>query len=299
MASGLIPRRLRPTELIPRISPPRPWSSMKGQTSWPTRLAPPMNAPWPTVTKWWTTTHPLRIAPVSTRTWPARKTAFARMQLSSTTQSWATWQVAMIRLRLPTTVWPPPDTVPLLIVTPSRITFSSPMTVIVSSPLNLRSWGSPPMTHVGWNRFRAPIVVRPRTVTPWRSLVPGPMVTLGPITQKGPISALAWIRAPGSTMAVGCMAIGLLAIHEHEFHVRFRDHLAVHGRAGEHFAGPGLDLDRLDLQAELVARHDALAELHAVDRQQHRDLRLVLALAHEEHAGELGHRLDLEHAGHD
>ena len=88
-------------------------------------------------------------------------------------------------------------------VTPSRMTFSSPIDVVESSPLNLRSCGSPPMTQNGWTTLRAPRVVRPATVTLWRSLVPGPIVTYGPTTQKGPISALAWMRAPGSMIAEG------------------------------------------------------------------------------------------------
>jgi hypothetical protein len=58
---------------------------------------------------------------------------------------------------------PPPPTVPLCTVTPSRKMLSSPISRVVRSPRYFRSWGSMPTQANGKMRQRDPIVVGPST----------------------------------------------------------------------------------------------------------------------------------------
>ena len=79
------------------------------------------------------------------------------------------------------------STVPLLIVTHSRMVVLSPIWVVVSSPLYLRSWGMAEITAPGnilqFFPIRAPSI----------------MVTLGPIQVPSPISTFLQIVEKGST----------------------------------------------------------------------------------------------------
>src|SRR5690242_8850059 len=107
----------------------------------------------------------------------------------------------------PMRVTPPPPTVPRLMVTYSRNVFLSPISRVVGSPRYLRSCGTPPMDENGKKRLPLPIVVCPEiTACEWTWL-PGPIRTCAPITAYGPTSQDGSSCAPGSTTAVGWIAM--------------------------------------------------------------------------------------------
>jgi hypothetical protein len=89
----------------------------------------------------------------------------------------------------------------------SRMVLRSPMTSSHGSPRYFRSWLTAPR-ETNWKmRLSRPIVVWPSMTACGPTVVPAPMRTCGPMTVYGPISTDGSIWAPGSTMAVGWMAI--------------------------------------------------------------------------------------------
>lgn len=117
-------------------------------------------------------------------------------------QSWARWTYDMMKQLLPTVVrndW----VVPRLIVVYSRIVVPSPISTVVCSPRNFRSWGSPPSTvPVPTFTLAARITLR-SSVARGAITQPSPIVHPSPMIANGPISTSAPIVASGLTMAVG------------------------------------------------------------------------------------------------
>ncbi len=89
----------------------------------------------------------------------------------------------MKRPWLPTSVTMPPPSVPVFMVTCSRMMLSLPMRSSEGSPLYFRSCGGWPMEENGKIRVRAPTVVRPSITTWLCSSTPSPSDTSGPTTQ--------------------------------------------------------------------------------------------------------------------
>src|SRR5262249_52436158 len=156
----------------------------------------------------------------------------------------------------------------------SRITLSSPMTVVVGSPPYFRSCGISP-TDENWKiRFRAPIVVLPVTTACGPITVPAPTVTRGPTIVYGPTSTSAASSAAESTIAVGWMRgtsaplrlVGRIAQRGHE--LRLGRDLAVDQRAHRMLAYAAHLADQVGFEPQLVARQDAPAKACAVDGRE-------------------------------
>jgi hypothetical protein len=73
--------------------------------------------------------------------------------------------------------------VPVLIVTPSRISQSSPIVRRVAPPRYFTDCGGVPSEQKGATAVRAPIVVQPVTFTWLSRRHASPMTTFGPTTQ--------------------------------------------------------------------------------------------------------------------
>src|SRR6266566_4138583 len=119
-------------------------------------------------------------------------------------------------------------------VTNSRMTLSSPISVAVGSPPYFRSCGISP-TDANWKmRLPRPMRVRP-AITTWLAIVvPGPTSTSGPITVNGPTRTSGARRAPAATSAVGWTVMRNLGPNvAHGSHqLRFGDELAADARLG-------------------------------------------------------------------
>src|SRR2546427_5337151 len=140
--------------------------------------------------------------------------------------------------------------VPALIDTNSRITFSSPITVRVGSPVYFRSWGISPIDAKEKTRLLRPRVVHPARTTCAPMTLPSPTVTSGPTTVKGPISTPAAIFAPAATIAEECADMRL------EFaqccqQLGFRDQRVADAGAHRKFADAANETDLGRLQHEL------------------------------------------------
>src|SRR6056297_1335806 len=110
----------------------------------------------------------------------------------------------------PTRVTPPPPSVPVFMVTCSRMRLCAPITSRVASPRYLRSCGISPMHENGKTTVPSPISVAPLTTTWDLSVTPGASRTCGPTWQNGPIWQPAPISAPGSTTAAGWIAVSVV-----------------------------------------------------------------------------------------
>ena len=108
-----------------------------------------------------------------------RMTLLERMTSSPTRQSCATCALARKTLRAPTIVREPPPAMPDLIVTPSRIRQSSPDCELTRSPRYLRSCEVHRRSRRTEVRMRAPMSVRPATLTCEISRTPSPSVAPG------------------------------------------------------------------------------------------------------------------------
>ena len=180
---------------------------------------------------------------------------------------------------------------------------SSPISTQVSSPVNLRSCGSPPSTEPIPTRHAlgASVHVALERGARLRSRVPSPISQSGPTMAHGPTSHVGAELAPTGR-------------HDR----RGMDARALIGRgpsrpcpprattAPSTFATPCILHDRCRAAARPRARSAAgrrahrLAELHVVERHEVHDLALrVVDRAHQQHAAHLRHRLDDQHARHD
>ena len=86
----------------------------------------------------------------------------------------------MKRQSFPTIVTPPPPDVPVFIVTLSRIWLRFPITSLVNSPVNFKSWGISPTVAYGKTVVPSPTIVSPTTVTLFFNMTPDFKTTLGP-----------------------------------------------------------------------------------------------------------------------
>src|SRR6266566_8912189 len=190
-------------------------------------------------------------------------------------------------------------------VTNSRMTLSSPISVAVGSPPYFRSCGISP-TDANWKmRLPRPMRVRP-AITTWLAIVvPPPTSTSGPITAKGPTRTSGARRAPAATTAAGwTLAILELRLHvahgRHELRLRYE--LAADTRFGRELEHAAHDVELHRLQHELIAEEHRPLEARVVDASEEKQRLGVVALA-ARHVGEdrrhLRHRLDDEHARHD
>ncbi len=119
------------------------------------------------------------------------------------TQSWATCEYASSQLPSPIVVTPLSCVVPAWIVTNSRMTLPSPITVRVGSPVYFLSCGISP-TDANWNiRLLRPMLVRSAMTTCAPMLVPAPIVVSPPTTVYGPITTSPASSALAATIAVG------------------------------------------------------------------------------------------------
>src|SRR5688572_13991675 len=152
----------------------------------------------PISTNWCTADTPEMMARSSTVTCPASCVAFEMMTPSPTWQSCARCTYDMMKQFRPMVVFIDSD-VPRLIVEYSRITLPSPTSTVVSSPLNLRSCGSPPSTEPTPTRtFRARRTLRSSTAC-------GAIVQPSPTTQPSPTIAYAPTLTPDPSSASGAM----------------------------------------------------------------------------------------------
>ena len=87
-----------------------------------------------------------------------------------------------MKFPLPMRVLPPPSGLPTWIDENSRMMLSSPISSTVFSPDAPSTCGSPPITEKGEMRVRAPMLVRPISVT-WEPITtPDASSTCSPIT---------------------------------------------------------------------------------------------------------------------
>src|SRR6478752_5505877 len=89
------------------------------------------------------------------------------------------------------------------------------------------------------------------------------------------------------------------SIHQRELEFGFGDDLAVDEAAAAGLADGAAHLDDLGLDEQGVARQDGAAPFDAVRAHEVTDFTGILRLAAHEDGGDLGHRLKLQHAGHD
>src|SRR6056297_3213290 len=208
----------------------------------------------------------------------------------------------------PTRVTPPPPSVPVFMVTCSRMRLCAPITSRVASPRYLRSCGISPMHENGKTTVPSPISVAPLTTTWDLSVTPGASRTCGPTWQNGPIRQPSPISAPGSTTAAGWIMVSLAlslmrSILRHVHHggeFRLGGNLVAHPCHAREFPdlAAGLAAVRLDGKLQHVAGHHHAAELGALDGHeidQHVAILQPQRAAHH-HRGGLRHRLDDGHA---
>ena len=138
----------------------------------------------------------------STMTSPASFVELPMMMPLPNTQSCAMWAFSMMRLLLPTMVFPL-LAVPRWMVTFSRILLLSPISTTESSPLNFKSCGMAPITAPGKRVLPLPRRVPDNKVTLFINTLLSPTVTFLSIKQKGPISQFSPIFASGSINAKG------------------------------------------------------------------------------------------------
>ncbi len=137
---------------------------------------------------------------------PAILVALPMMQPLPMMASCATCTPSINRLLLPTMVLPL-AAVPRLMVTFSRMVLLSPISAVVSSPRNFKSWGIAPITAPG--KMVLPFPMR----EPYSILALGMIVLLSPITTflsintKGPISTFSPIFASGCIYANGLIML--------------------------------------------------------------------------------------------
>ena len=174
MSDRATPLRFSPTRFSPSSSPRVACTRPCGMTSFVTMVTAPMIAPCPIRTHWCTPESPPTITSSSSTQCPATEAWFTRITRSPICTSCATWQPAMKSPSSPTRVTPPPPSVPVFMVTCSRIRLRLPITSRVFSPRNFRSWGMPPMTAKGWIRVSSPISVSPSITTWLCSTTPAP-----------------------------------------------------------------------------------------------------------------------------
>src|SRR6056297_1735707 len=205
----------------------------------------------------------------------------------------------------PTRVTPPPPSVPVFMVTCSRMRLRAPISSRVASPRYLRSCGISPMQENGKITVPSPISVAPLTTTWDLSVTPGASRTCGPTWQNGPTWQPSPISAPGSTTAAGWIMVSLMeSILRHVHHrgeFRLGGHLFAHPRHACEFPdlGPGLAAARFDIEFQHIAGHHHAAELGAFDGHeidQHVAILQPQRTAHH-HRRRLRHRLDAGHAG--
>src|SRR5256712_7317848 len=189
-------------------------------------------------------------------------------------------------------------------VTNSRMTLSSPISVAVGSPPYLRSCGISP-TDANWKmRLPRPMRVRP-AITTWLAIVvPALTSTSGPITAKGPTRTSGARRAPAATTAVGwtlaMLELRLYVAHgRHE--LRLRHELGADARPGRELEHAAHDIQLYRFEDQLVPGKHWPLETGIVDAGEEEQRFGVVALA-ARHVGEdrrhLRHRLDDEHARH-
>ncbi len=172
-----------------------------------------MMAPRPMRTNWWMPESPPMITPSSMMQWPAIADWLATTTWLPTIASWPTCAPVIKRLSSPTRVIPPPPSVPVFMVTPSRMRLRLPTISCVFSPAYFKSCGISPIFAKGKITVSAPISVNPVTTAWDLSTTPSCKVTSGPTWQNGPIWQPAAIFAPLSTTADGWIeAEGSIAI---------------------------------------------------------------------------------------
>src|SRR3984885_5405560 len=195
-------------------------------------------------------------------------------------------------------------------LTNSRILFRLPMRVSARSPLYFRSCDATPTVEYGKKTLSSPMCVTPSTYTCAISRVRAPISTSAPMMQEGPISALVEIRASGSTIAAGWMAMRRLrdrhrlfshrgAVLQYAHQLGFGDYHSVHRGLPVHLGDARLALGHLHLDTKLIARPHRTPELGLLDGRQQNQL--VLAIPHlleHQHAGHLRHRFHDQHSRH-
>ena len=110
--------------------------------------------------------------------------------------SCATCTLSIRRLLLPTMVLPL-AAVPRLTVTFSRMILLSPISAVLSSPLNFKSWGIAPITAPGKMVFPLPMRAPYRMLTFAIILLLSPITTFLSMKTKGAISTFSPILASG------------------------------------------------------------------------------------------------------
>src|SRR5579859_433811 len=177
----------------------------------------------------------------------------------------------MKRLSSPMRVTPPPPVVPRLTVENSRKRLPSPITTSVCSPLNFKSWGSPPTEENESNTFFRPMRAGPRTTACGSSTQPSPSSTPSPTKANAPMRTFSPSRALLETTARESMSLiartnriarrGIagrairLAIHQHAAQDGFGGHIAIDRSDGLQLAELDLPLQHGHLKADLVAGH--------------------------------------------
>src|SRR5437762_9205081 len=90
------------------------------------------------------------------------------------------------------------------------------------------------------------------------------------------------------------------SVAHHRGHVGFGDDLTVDFPYAAHLANGSPQLDDLELEPYLVSRFYRPAEFHVVQRHEVDNLALrIFNRSHQQHASDLRHRLDDQHARHD
>src|SRR6266404_5031102 len=158
--------------------------------------------------------------------------------------------------------------VPAWMVTNSRMTLSSPISVAVGSPPYLRSCGISP-TDANWKmRLLRPMRVRPAITTWLATVVPAPTSTSAPITAKGPTRTSGARRAPAATTAVG-WTLAMLELRPYVAHgrheLRLRYELAADARLGRELEHAAHDVELPRLEHELIAGEHRPLETRVVN----------------------------------
>ena len=150
----------------------------------------------PTRQNWCINTLALMMALSSMMISPAILVELPTIQPLPINASWATWTPSINRLLLPTMVLPL-AAVPRLMVTFSRIRLLSPISAVLSSPLNFKSCGIAPITAPGKIVFPLPIREPYRMLALAIILLLSPMTTFLSMYTKGAISTFSPIFASG------------------------------------------------------------------------------------------------------
>src|SRR5690606_35875695 len=110
--------------------------------------------------------------------------------------------------------------------------------------------------------------------------------------------AVGWISA---SAILAHKSLGLGRIDDHGADLRLGSHPPVDLRLAEKATSAAAAADLADMEVNLVARHDGLAELGLVDAHEIDELRAIAftEAVHAQGPGRLREALDDEHAGHD